>query len=151
MGRASCGPGAGTSWPRCESTWWLRRATPLATRRPTPPTTGTWSVSPRCRSGVVGCRSSPTGAVGSTWRPLPVECVDRSVPSRGFARWAGTSMAAPQVSGQLALVIAAGADAKERQDALRKTAHEFGDDAPKEIKYGTVDLLASLRYHRAKS
>ncbi len=60
-------------------------------------------------------------------------------------------MAAPQVSGQLALVIAAGADAKERQDALRKTAHEFGDDAPKEIKYGTVDLLASLRYHRAKS
>lgn len=72
------------------------------------------------------------------------------VPARGFARWAGTSMAAPQVSGQLALLIAAGAGRDEGEKATVETARDFPDDERKRIKHGTVDLLSSLRYHLAR-
>ncbi|GHJ60294.1 hypothetical protein NOK12_28120 [Nocardioides sp. OK12] len=68
------------------------------------------------------------------------------VPSRGFARWAGTSMAAPQVSGQVALLRAAGADREDGEKAVQETAREFAKDERKRIKHGTVDLLSSLRY-----
>lgn len=68
------------------------------------------------------------------------------VPSRGFAKWAGTSMAAPQVSGQVALLLAAGADRDDGEKAVQETARAFDKDERKRIKHGTVDLLSSLRY-----
>ncbi len=46
----------------------------------------------------------------------PASRVRGPVPARGFARWAGTSMAAPQVSGQLALLIAAGARPDDQRE-----------------------------------
>jgi hypothetical protein len=59
-------------------------------------------------------------------------------------------MAAPQVSGQLALLIAAGARPDEGEKATVETARDFPDDERKRIKHGTVDLLSSLRYHLAR-
>ncbi len=79
----------------------------------------------------------------------PASRVLGPVPARGFARWAGTSMAAPQVSGQLALLIAAGASRDQGEKATVETARVFPADEPKRIKHGTVDLLSSLRYHLA--
>ena len=77
----------------------------------------------------------------------PGERLVGPVPGGGFAQWAGTSMAAPQVSGQLALLLSAfdapaEADTDLQVDAITRTARSVPGHA---IAHGAVDVLASLR------
>lgn len=65
------------------------------------------------------------------------------VPGGGYAWWAGTSMAAPQVSGQLALIdsFSSDLDADKWIESITKTARKM---ASKQVKKGNIDLIASL-------
>jgi len=67
------------------------------------------------------------------------------VPGRAYASWSGTSMAAPLVSGQAALVRSRAPRLSliGQVDALTKTATSIG---PKTVQYGAVDIPASLKY-----
>ncbi len=73
------------------------------------------------------------------------ERVAGPVPGGGYAWWAGTSMAAPQVSGQLALIRSRANDLPlDRQlEAVTKSSHKLTGKT--KLKNGVVDLLASLR------
>lgn len=74
----------------------------------------------------------------------PADFVVGPVPGGGYARWAGTSMAAPQVSGQVALIRSRVAQlgVDRELDAVTKTSHKLISKA--KPKHGSIDLLASL-------
>ena len=79
----------------------------------------------------------------------PADRLVGPVPGGRYARWAGTSMAAPQVSGQLALLIAAGAEsADDREKAVNDTTREV---TGKKIGKGLIDVLSSLGHVRSRS
>ncbi len=80
----------------------------------------------------------------------PADHVLGPVPGGGYSWWAGTSMAAPQVSGQIALIKAWGATRDKDLDAIAKTARKFAKQARKDVKHGTIDILGSLRYLESK-
>ena len=63
----------------------------------------------------------------------------------GYATWSGTSMAAPLVSGQVALIRARtpGLSLKNQFAAVTKTALPISVHA---ILHGAIDMEASLRY-----
>lgn len=80
----------------------------------------------------------------------PGEDLVGPVPGSGYATWAGTSMAAPQVSGQLALLIAVTQDERDEDedplvDAVTSTTRPV---AGRRVQHGAVDLPASLRSWR---
>ncbi len=68
----------------------------------------------------------------------PGEDVVSTYPQDGFAAWDGTSMAAPLVAGQAALLIATGADSPA--GAVRSSAVRL---VP-ELGAGRIDVAASL-------
>lgn len=72
----------------------------------------------------------------------PAARVIGPVPGGGYARWAGTSMAAPQVSAQLALLHALGG--RDRSRSVEAVLESVRDVSGREIRYGAVDLLESL-------
>lgn len=74
----------------------------------------------------------------------PADRVLGPVPGGGYAWWSGTSMAAPQVSGQVALVRSRAPHlALDRQlESITRSAVKLNSKT--KVKYGGVDLLASL-------
>ena len=76
----------------------------------------------------------------------PADHVLGPVPGGGYAWWAGTSMAAPQVSGQVALITGSGAIDDKELKAIEKTARKFAKRARKNVKHGSIDILGSLQY-----
>ena len=80
----------------------------------------------------------------------PADHVLGPVPGGGYAWWAGTSMAAPQVSGQIALIKASGATGDKDLKAIGKTARKFAKKARKNVKHGSIDVLGSLQYLEAR-
>lgn len=79
----------------------------------------------------------------------PADRVLGPVPGGRYARWAGTSMAAPQVSGQIALLKSLGEKRADRQlEAIEKSARKVKD---REIHHGAIDILASLGHVRSRS
>lgn len=69
------------------------------------------------------------------------------LPGNRFAAWSGTSMAAPLVAGQMALVAAldgmaqkSDSRASRRQESVSKSARSISG-----VKFGSIDLLGSLR------
>lgn len=66
------------------------------------------------------------------------------VPGGGFAVWSGTSMAAPQISGQLALIGSRVGELSTDKvvEAVRKSARKI--ETKKKLKYGAVDIVESL-------
>lgn len=77
----------------------------------------------------------------------PASDVVGPVPGDGYARWSGTSMAAPLVSGQVALVQARAPrlTVDERVKVLTRTAHALGWTS---ARYGVTDILDSLQQAR---
>ncbi|MCP5034434.1 MAG: S8 family serine peptidase [Actinomycetia bacterium] len=73
----------------------------------------------------------------------PGEAIVSPVPG-GFAIWSGTSMAAPFVSGQAALLISLdrGASFDKVRKAIAESADKI-DDGPK-VEKGIIDIVASL-------
>ncbi len=65
------------------------------------------------------------------------------MPGGTFAEWSGTSMAAPVVSGQVALLAAVAPDLKasKLEESIEKTARRLEH---KEIRFGQIDVLQSL-------
>ena len=63
----------------------------------------------------------------------------------GYATWSGTSMAAPLVSGQVALIRAAapGLSLTSQRTAVTKTARPLSTHT---IQHGAIDIEASLRF-----
>ncbi len=80
----------------------------------------------------------------------PANRVLGPVPGGGYAWWAGTSMAAPQVAGQAALIRARAGDlkAKDQVEAMTKSARKL---RAVKVKFGAVDLMASLARADKKS
>ncbi len=76
----------------------------------------------------------------------PADHVVGPVPGGGFATWSGTSVAAPQISGQLALIGSRAGDlsADKLVEAVVKSARTIGTKN-KKIKYGAIDIAESLR------
>jgi thermitase len=68
----------------------------------------------------------------------PGEDIVSTYPQDGFAAWDGTSMAAPLVSGQAALLVAAGTE--KAAASVRSTAVEVDPD----LGAGRIDVAASL-------
>ena len=70
----------------------------------------------------------------------------------GYALLTGTSLAAPHVSGTLALLLSAcsGMTVDQQAQALRNSALDLGDAGPDPIfGYGRIDALAALDYVKA--
>lgn len=73
----------------------------------------------------------------------PAERVLGPVPGGRYAWWAGTSMAAPQVSAQVALILSLGERRPGRQvEAIIDNSRKMTGRHP---KYGAVDMLRTLR------
>ena len=72
------------------------------------------------------------------------------VPGGGYAWWAGTSMAAPQVSAQVALLTSAGGTTSKDLDAVSETARKIVKRAGRKVKHGRIDVLGSIRYLQAR-
>ncbi len=66
------------------------------------------------------------------------------VPDDGYEMWSGTSMATPVVSGQLALIAAAGPrlDAAHVEEQLRATSSRVQGA---KLRYGAIDIPASIK------
>lgn len=79
------------------------------------------------------------GNIWSTvWRSTPVSCGSK----RGYDSYAGTSMAAPHVSGVAALLVAKGLNADQIIDCFKKTSEDLG--APgRDSTYGFGLVMAS--------
>ncbi len=67
------------------------------------------------------------------------------MPGNAWAEWSGTSMSAPQVTGQLALLKSAGPSlgTKKFVDALNNTSHKIQHV---EMREGVIDVPASIAY-----
>ena len=98
---------------------------------------------------VAGTDAADTGLAGFSNRgnwvaaAAPATAIVSAVPGGGYASWSGTSMAAPFVSGQIALIHSRSprSTAKQVRDDISHTAHKLnGKPAP-----GAVDILASLQ------
>lgn len=75
----------------------------------------------------------------------PADHVLGPVPGGGYAWWAGTSVATPQVSGQVALIRTQGLDPKKELEAVTKHTTKIDSKKyGKKIKHGSIDLLDSL-------
>lgn len=83
----------------------------------------------------------------------PGEDLVGPVPGQGYAEWAGTSMAAPQVSGQLALLIqASGTNHIDDQDpVIESVVSTTRPVTGRPVQHGAVDLPASLRKATGRS
>ena len=75
----------------------------------------------------------------------PADSVVGPVPGGRYALWAGTSMAAPQISGQVALLRSRMTRMKTDKlvGAITRSARKV--QVKKKLKYGAVDLIGSLR------
>lgn len=81
----------------------------------------------------------------------PAEHIFGPMPGGRYSWWAGTSVAAPQVSGQVALLQARGIEAKELAKAVTKNTHKLDSkNDGRKIKNGSIDLLASLTRSKIK-
>lgn len=67
-----------------------------------------------------------------------------ALPDGGFGTWSGSSMAAPFVTGQVALLAAAAPNEKSKKviEAIRKSSHKPGRG--NKVKHGMIDILGSL-------
>ena len=76
----------------------------------------------------------------------PADHVLGPVPGGGYAWWAGTSMATPQVSGQVALIKTGNLDPKKEREAVIEHTYKLDSKKNgKKLKAGSIDLLASLK------
>ncbi len=73
----------------------------------------------------------------------PAERVFGAVPGGRYAWWAGTSVAAPQVSGQVALIRTHITDSKTVAKAITSNTKKLNGN--KKIQGGAIGLLASLK------
>ena len=81
----------------------------------------------------------------------PSDHVLGPVPGGGYAWWAGTSMAAPQVSAQITVLQAMGEpDADDQMKAIEKSTKELKKELKKSVKHGAIDVLASVQYVEAE-
>jgi hypothetical protein len=82
------------------------------------------------------CNSSPQGILSTFWTS--------DAPTSAYACLAGTSMAAPLVSGALAVLRSAGLTAQQAVDRLLATAHDLGaTGADSTFGAGALDLAAA--------
>ena len=67
-----------------------------------------------------------------------------ALPGGGFGTWSGSSMAAPFVAGQAALLAAVAPDEKPKKliEAIRKSSHKPGRG--NKVKHGMIDIIGSL-------
>ena len=67
-----------------------------------------------------------------------------ALPGGGFGTWSGSSMAAPFVAGQAALLAALAPDEKPKKviEAIRKSSHKPGRG--NKVKHGLIDILGSI-------
>jgi subtilisin family serine protease len=69
------------------------------------------------------------------------------LPGGAYAKWSGTSMATPQVAAQAALIRARvpGLSRSGQLEAITRTTTSL---RPLSVRYGAVDIPASLSYAR---
>jgi subtilisin family serine protease len=67
-----------------------------------------------------------------------------ALPGGGFGTWSGSSMAAPFVAGQAAVLAALAPDEKSKKivDAIRKSSRKPGRG--NKVKHGLIDILGSI-------
>ncbi len=94
----------------------------------------------------IGTRQMASFANHGGWVEVaaPGVSVMSVLPDGQFGIWSGSSMAAPFVSGQAALLVAVSRDEKPKKvvDAIRKSSRN--PDRGNKIKYGMIDLIGSL-------
>lgn len=97
-----------------------------------------WGIS---APGGAGSTFSQSGDIYSTWCCY----VDAPDVDDGYEYAAGTSMAAPHVSGAAALLLSMGLSPQETVDRLLKTAKDLGTPGvDQEFGYGRLDLAAAV-------
>jgi len=79
------------------------------------------------------------------WVAAPGENIVSAAPGGGFASWSGTSMAAPIVTGQVALV-----QSHDSERDVKRIAERIGDSSHKlegerKVERGRIDIVESLR------
>ena len=99
---------------------------------------------------VAGTNATETGLASFSNRgkwvaaAAPATAIVSAVPGGGYASWSGTSMAAPFVSAQIALIhgVSRRSTAKQIRDLIVHSSRQLGNG---KNNPGTVDILASLQ------